>query len=237
MLVVHHVDRLAAGVRSLIIVRTKLGPCAPYSHAVRTTSPTRAGGRARPARRPAWCARRRCAARDIVLGIRPASVPGENVVGRDLHQAGPSAAQAAARFGRAAALTGERVFLGRLGVVDRGPGRAVDDHVGQPAGDRIGDGGGVGHVQAGPVHPGHRLTAGGQRGDQVGTEHPASPGDQPPGHDTRPDPAGTGAALACLSGSHQDRGCPHTSARSPPGPGGTGPAARTPSPQALSSRE
>ena len=66
------------------------------------------------------------------------------------------------QIGRTAGVDGQRLFLGRLGIVNGGPGRAVDDHIRPAAGDRIGDSGAVGDVQAGPAHPGHRLSAGGQ---------------------------------------------------------------------------
>ena len=39
----------------------------------------------------------------------------------------------------------------------------------------------------------------------IGAEHAACACDQPPGHDTRPDPAGAGAAPCRRSGSHQAR--------------------------------
>ena len=143
--------------------------------------------------------------RDVILRIGSAGVSCEDVVGRDLHQAGARCRAARGQVSRTAGVDGQRLFFGRLGIVHGGPGRAVDDHIRPAAGDGIGDGGGVGHVQAGPVHPGDRLAAVGQDGNHVAAEHAASPGDQPPGHDTRSDPAGAGAVPCRLSGSHQAR--------------------------------
>ena len=205
VLVVHHVDRWPPVL--------ELDHRTDEARPVRPVQPRRPDDKARSGQAvehgplagqlgaPVGGARRR----DIVLRIRPAGITCEDIVGRDLHEPGAESRTGRGQVRRAASVDGQRLFLGRLGIVDRGPGRAVDDHIRPAARDRIGDSGGVGHVQAGPVHPGHRLAAGGQDGDHVGAEHAASPGDQPPGHDARPDPAGAGAGLCRLSGSHQAR--------------------------------
>ena len=80
-----------------------------------------------------------------------------------------------------------------------------------------------------PPRPGprHRV-AGGYRARAFAPVHP---GDQPPGHDTRPDPAATGAAAPCFSGSHQARLAAYQrTVSSRPWRNGT--RARTPSPAA-----
>ena len=127
----------------------------------------------------------------VVLGIGMAGVPGEDVVGGELYQPGAGSRARRGQVRRAAAVDDKRLLLCCLGIVDRCPGRAVDHHVGPGAPDRVGDGGGVGHVKFCAVQPGHGLAAGGQRGHQVGAEHAARPGDKPPRHGTCPDPAGT----------------------------------------------
>ena len=150
---------------------------------------------------------------DVVLSVGPLGGPGEDVVGRRLHQAGLHGRAGGGQIGCAAAVHHQRLLLMCLGVVHGGPGRAVNDHIRAQGGQDVGDGSGVGHVKAGPVQGGHALPAAAQHGDQVTAEHAAGPGHQPPAHDACPASAGAAApvagaapsALGCFSGSHQAR--------------------------------
>ena len=180
-------------------------PRGPH-HVAGSGQPTEYGPLTRQLGTPVGGARRR----NIVFGVRSTRVPGKDVVGRDLHHAGPGRCAARGQAGRSAGVDGQRLLLCRLSVVDSGPGRAVYDHVRAMAGDRVGYRGSISHIQPGPVHPGYRLAQGYQGGYQIGAEHAAAPGDQPPRHGLRCQLAaapggGPGTAPGCLSGSHQPR--------------------------------
>src|SRR5450755_16512 len=137
--------------------------------------------------------------RDVLLGIRPLGGPGEDVVGRHLHQTRTAGLAGRGDVGCAATVDRQRLLLVRLGIVDAGPGRAVDDHIRPEGGQGRSDGSGIGHIQAGPVQAGYGLPAAAQDGDQLTAQHAAGPGNQPPDHSARPAPCGT-ASLAAASG-------------------------------------
>ncbi len=187
--------------------------------------------------------------RQAVLRIRLAAPPVEHVVRGDLDERGPPRRTAGGQPGHGLAVDPERGVLAGLSVVHRGPGRAVDDHRGLPAGQRLPDGTGVGDVEIAAGQPGHGLAPVFQHGHQIPAQHPPGPGHQPPAHRPGPALAGRfglaagpghrpGARLPgrlrsrAVSAAPTRRGGPRTSAPWPPGRRRTGCAARSRAPAA-----
>ena len=112
------------------MVRTKFPPCSPKSHAVRTTYDVVGqqlphgllAGRLGPAVRRLRRERR-------ILRVRDGCGPVEHVVGGHVHQPRPlRGARSRQQLGSQSVDAG-RLDLVRLGAVDIGPRRGVDDHI------------------------------------------------------------------------------------------------------------
>ena len=156
------------------------------ARAARTEQPGRADDRVRAGRgfgdRPlarelrAAVGRRRVGR--IGLDVRVALVPVEHVVARDVDRPRARRGGRARDVPGAGAVRGERIRLVRLGSVDVGPCRAVDDCVGRGARDQPVDGFCVGDIELG-ARERDRLEAGGGRGGgDILSEHPSRAGDQ-----------------------------------------------------------
>ena len=147
----------------------------------------------------------------VILRVGSKAIPAEHVVGGYVHQPGAAGRARGRDVLRAPPVDCEGLVLAGLGIIDRGPGRAVDDDRGPDAQDEGADGRLVGHVKVPAQQAGHVLAQAAQNIDNVPAEHPARPGDQPSRHGAPRAPAvwaagcGPGSRRGSLSGSHQER--------------------------------
>ena len=137
-LVVDDADRAPLARPARAIVRGKQEPWAPYSQAVRTTRWCSGRG-VRTAHSPAALVRPYAdrGRQRRVLGVRRPRGAVEHVVGAHLDDPAPCRRAARASTPGADRVDPERLVLVGLGVVDRGPGGAVDHDV--VAGDGLAD--------------------------------------------------------------------------------------------------
>ena len=135
------------------------------------------------------------------LGVRRRGVPGEDVVGGDLHQLGADLGARPGQVRGAGGVDRERLRLARLGVVHSGPRGGVDDDVlaahGRPAGLEVGD------IQRRAGSRRDLVPGAGEDGGEVLPEHAGRAGDQPAAH--REVAGRSGTARGCGRRSHGRR--------------------------------
>ena len=138
----------------------------------------------------------------VALRVGPRGVPGEHVVGGDVHQAGAGSRAGTGEVRRAVPVHGQRLALVGLRVVHPGPGRAVHHDIRPVLAQCRADRGPVGDVELPAAQAGRLLTGLLQGGEQVPAEHPTRAGDDPPGHGPA---AGVSGAGWPFSGCHHQR--------------------------------